>query len=68
MNKACERVDLSKPDNRHAVAIVEECYQTDQEVLAFVTSLQSRNKVRWKDSIKQVIGKNAEKTGGRTVR
>ncbi len=57
MNKMRNRVDMSVPANVSMVEAIEKL-QKDEEILKLVDTLKGETKVRWKDSIKQVIEKN----------
>lgn len=57
MNKVRLRVDMSKEENRLAVEEIERL-QCDDEILRLYQNLKHNPKVRWKDSIRQVIEKH----------
>lgn len=54
MNKIWTRVDMSVPENRAAAYRIE-FLQKDSEIIRLVDALKDEPRVRWKDSIKQVI-------------
>lgn len=56
MNKIRSRIDLSIPYNLKRVLDIE-YLQRDSEILRLVNELKDNPKVRWKDSIKEVIEK-----------
>lgn len=55
MNRARQRVDISKPENLAAVAALEQ-EQSDAEITALYLQLADNPLVRWKDSIRAVVG------------
>jgi DNA repair photolyase len=55
MNKVRSRVDMSIPDNKLMVEQIE-YMQRDEAIQKLVEDLKDEPKVRWKDSIKRVIG------------
>lgn len=55
MNKVRSRVDMSNPDNKFMVEDIER-EQSDGMILKIFESLKDEPKVRWKDSIKKVVG------------
>lgn len=58
INKLRERIEPT-PANLMAIDWIEE-YQKDSEILKLVAALKDEPKVRWKDSIKEIIGKYGE--------
>lgn len=55
MNKMRTRVDMANSDNKFMVEQLEE-QQSDEEILKLVSRLKDEPKIRWKDSIKKVMG------------
>jgi len=55
MNKIRNRIDMSLPDNQFMVGRIEHL-QRDEAIMRLVSELENEPKVRWKDSIKKVIG------------
>jgi DNA repair photolyase len=56
MNKIRMRVDMSKPENRTAVEKIER-QQRDSEIRYLYQVVHDNPKIRWKDSIKEVISR-----------
>ncbi|MGO9014450.1 MAG: radical SAM protein [Dissulfurispiraceae bacterium] len=54
MNKARQRVDISRPDLMEAVGKIESL-QSDKEIKRLYDALRDHPKVQWKDSIKEVM-------------
>lgn len=54
MNKPRLRVDMKIPENCQAVEAIEQM-QSDAEIMKIVSALNFNSKIRWKDSIKEVI-------------
>jgi DNA repair photolyase len=59
MNKIRLRVSDTTPEVREAVNLIE-WQQRDSEILRLVAELDMITTIRWKDSIKEVIAKNAK--------
>lgn len=58
MNSPRKRVDVTVPDNLAAVELIE-AVQCDEEIMTIYNALKHDNKVEWKDSILQVVNRNA---------
>jgi DNA repair photolyase len=58
MNRMRERIEQT-PANLMAIGWIEE-YQKDSEILKLVAALKDEPKVRWKDSIKEIIARYGE--------
>lgn len=56
INKVRERVDIAPEANRKAVEIIEE-QQSDKNIRLLYAKLKDNEKVRWKESIKWIVGK-----------
>ena len=57
MNKVRSRVDMSKPGMRAAVEFIE-AEQCDGNILRLVRALEGESRVRWKESIVEVIARH----------
>jgi DNA repair photolyase len=55
MNKVRKRVDIENEEDESQVARIE-AGQTDDRIWAIYRALQDRSKVKWKESIKEVVG------------
>lgn len=56
MNKLRLRVDMSKPENVAAVENIE-WLQRDSEIMRMYHHFNGRDKIRWKDSIKDIVAR-----------
>lgn len=57
MNKLRSRVDMSKPENAAAVENIE-WLQRDSEIMRMYSFYNGIDKIRWKDSIKEVVARS----------
>ena len=55
MNKVRTRVVIAKEEDERQVKRIEDG-QTDEKILAVYEQLKGRSKVKWKESIKEVVG------------
>jgi hypothetical protein len=66
MNKIRQRVVIETPEDEQQVAKIE-TGQTDDRIWIIYNSLKDRKVVRWKESIKQIVGLHTPQEPGMDI-